>query len=93
MTSVGDRHKDILINIALCLVDLLDDRIGVTLYAVGLAFEGSHGILEGALLEVTLGRAFVFSLIERYLHGEHLKETLLGSLEIVVFDDVDHTIP
>ena len=46
LASVGEWHHDTLEAVALILIHLLDDRHGNGLYAVGLALEGCHYLLE-----------------------------------------------
>ena len=93
VAAVCDRDEDELVDVALVLVDILDDGVGIALDAVGLALERCHGSLEGALLELTAVRVLKLLGRERHLHGEDLKELLLGSLEIVPLNDAHHTVP
>ena len=44
--SVGDWHHDTVKSVALVFIYLLNDRHSQSLYAVGLALEGCHYLLE-----------------------------------------------
>ena len=93
VAAICDRHHDEFESVALGFVNLLDNRVGNSLDSVCLALESIHSSLESRLFEFVLGCGVVVLLREWNLHSEHLEELLLCTLEVVVFDDRNATVP
>ena len=93
MATIGDRYENELVYVALVLVDILDHRVSVRLYAVCLALESGHGLLERALLKFSTFRVLEIFFCERHFHGEYLQELLLASNIVVSLYDAYHAIP
>ena len=91
--AVGDRHHDALVDSALVLLNLLDDRPSNALDAVGLALEGSHCALESTLLKLVVAYVLEVLLAERTLHSQNLEEVLAASGVVVCLDDVHYAVP
>ena len=93
LATVGQRHHDALVEVALGFINLLDDGACHLAYMLCLAVEGLHHLLEGILLQFLALYGQELFVGERNLHSKDVEELLLAALVIVLLDDVDHAVP
>ena len=91
--AVGDGDEDVLVAVALFLIDALDDGIGDARQRVGLAFEVLHGKSKG-LFGQFLRRCFAELLLgEGRLHGKDAEHLFLDALVVVVLNGFHTAVP
>ena len=93
LATISQGNDDALVHLALRLVHLFDDGLGHLLDMLHLTLEVAHSHLESLLAELLVVLVDEFVAGEGTLHSEYLDELLLAALVVVLFDDVDHTVP
>ena len=91
--SVGYRHHDALVAVALRLEDVFDYRPSYGLYAVSLALEVGHCHLERFFGKVVMALVCKLFKRERAFHSQHFQELVLAAFIVVLVDYLDHTVP
>ena len=93
LTTVGQGNDDALVHLSLGLVHLFDDGNSDLLDVLHLTLEITHSHLESLFCQVFMVLVDELVASKGTLHSEYLDELLLAALVVVLFDDVDHTVP
>ena len=93
LAAVSQGHNDALVHLSLSLVNLLDDRHGDFLNVLHMALETAHGNLEHLLAQFFATLVDKLVVREGTFHCEDLDELFLATLVVILFNDVDHTVP
>ena len=94
MTSIEDRHTDLLVHLSLrTFIDTFDNFMCIAGHQIGLFLEAVHHLLINLLCNIVKFASFQTVLRNGEVHSKDFEEALTTTCKVIVFKDIANAVP